>query len=71
MRRAACWTVASDHQPPRDFLTIGEAAAYVGVSQRTILRRLRDGTLTRHRLGGAVRINRAELDRRMDGLHDE
>jgi excisionase family DNA binding protein len=54
-------------EPPRDYLTIQQAADYLSVSRRTILRRLRDGTLTRYRLGGAVRISRAQLDWRMAG----
>ena len=43
--------------------TINEAAAYLGVSPRTIRRRVHDGTITGYRFGPrAVRIDLDELD---------
>ena len=46
------------------FLTIDEAAALMGVSTRTIRRRLKDGSLRKALLGGrAVRIPASELNR--------
>ena len=46
------------------FLTIDEAAALLGVSTRTIRRRLKDGSLRKALLGGrAVRIPASELNR--------
>jgi excisionase family DNA binding protein len=58
-------------QPEREYLTIQQAADYLRVSRRTILRRLRDGTLTRYQMGGAVRVDRAQLDWRMERDGDE
>ena len=50
------------------FLTIDEAAALLGVSTRTIRRRVKDGSLRKVLLGGrAVRIPASELDR-LSGL---
>lgn len=43
-------------------LTREEAAERLQVSLRTIDRRLADGTLTRRRFGGVVRIDPAEVE---------
>ncbi|WP_082080076.1 helix-turn-helix domain-containing protein [Williamsia herbipolensis] len=51
---------------PVGVLTAREAAAEIGVSLATIRRRVADGSLPAHRVGGrpgaAVRIRRADLD---------
>ena len=56
---------------PTRFLTIAEVAALLGVSTKTVRRRLRDGSLRKAPLGGrAVRIPASELDR-MEGITPE
>jgi excisionase family DNA binding protein len=46
------------------FLTVEEVAAQLGVSTKTIRRRLKDGTIRRAPLGGrAVRIPASEIAR--------
>lgn len=53
------------------FLSIPEAAALLGVSARTVRRRLKDGSLRKAALGGrAVRIPARELDR-LEGISTE
>ena len=53
------------------FLSIDEAAALLGVSARTVRRRLKDGSLRKAALGGrAVRIPARELDR-LEGIATE
>lgn len=48
----------------RSFLTVDEMAALLGVSTKTIRRRVADGSLARAPMGGrAVRIPATELDR--------
>lgn len=47
----------------RPALTTTEVAAALGVSRRTVLRRVEDGSIRAMRLGKAVRIPKAELDR--------
>ncbi len=48
----------------RDWKSPQESAVYVGVSVKTIRRRILDGSLPAHRRGPRVlRIDRADLDR--------
>ena len=50
--------------PTRTFLTVAEMAAYLGVSHKTIYRRLDAGLIFQAPLGsGAIRIPASELDR--------
>lgn len=54
---------AMEHQPP-DFLTVGEAAKYLRVSEGAIRELCNSGKLTHHRIGagrGTIRIQREEL----------
>ncbi|MBI4831555.1 MAG: helix-turn-helix domain-containing protein [Candidatus Lindowbacteria bacterium] len=43
-------------------MTVREAAEYLGVSEPTIFRWMRDGTLSFFKLGGATRFRRENLD---------
>ena len=43
------------------FYTIKEAAEKLGVSPRTVQRRIKDGALKRHKLRGTVRISEDDL----------
>ena len=42
---------------PVRLLTVGEAAAELGVCEKTILRRVRDGELAHRRVGRSIRID--------------
>jgi excisionase family DNA binding protein len=53
--------------PPRN-LSISEAAAYLGISPRTVRNRIADRRLTAVRLGGRVILRAADLDRDLDRL---
>jgi excisionase family DNA binding protein len=45
------------------FISIAEAAKYLGVSERTVRNMLYDGRLRGHRLGGrVVRLKLSEID---------
>jgi excisionase family DNA binding protein len=47
----------------RHLVSVGQAAEYAQVSDKTIRRRITDGTLTRHQLGKRiVRVDLDELD---------
>lgn len=46
----------------KPYLTAAEAAAHLGVSLRTVRRRIADGTLTSVRIGGAVRVPASALE---------
>jgi excisionase family DNA binding protein len=47
--------------PPK-MLTKAEAGLRLGLSERTVRRRITDGTLTAHRIGGAVRLRCEDVD---------
>ncbi|MGV8972267.1 MAG: helix-turn-helix domain-containing protein [Rhodoglobus sp.] len=44
------------------YLTVAQVCDLLQLSRSTVNRRLADGTFTRAKVGGAVRIPRAELD---------
>ena len=44
-----------------NFYTIQEIAGKLGVSPRTVQRRIKDGALKRHKFDGTVRISEADL----------
>lgn len=49
--------------PPERFLSVPEAAKYLGISTRTLHRRLVDGSLTASRVGPRLlRFDREQLD---------
>lgn len=52
----------------RDLMTIREAAAYMGVSERTVRQWLADKKLTKYQVPGGriIRIDRHEVDQLMD-----
>ena len=56
----APWHYAPMGEP--DYLTAAEAAARLGISLRTVRRRIADGSLPSVRIGHAVRIPAAALD---------
>lgn len=57
--------------PARRLASIREAAEYVPCSERTIRRRIEDGSLTAFRLGGIVRVDLNELDARLANQQDD
>lgn len=46
-----------------EFLSLKEVGVLLGLSEATIRRRLRDGTLPAVKIGGVWRVRRADLDR--------
>jgi excisionase family DNA binding protein len=44
------------------FVTVRHAAAHLGISTRTVWRRIADGTIPAYRLGGVTRIDLDELE---------
>lgn len=46
-----------------DFLTVRELGEYLRVSRRTAYQLIYDGRVPHVRIGGSIRIPRAELDR--------
>jgi excisionase family DNA binding protein len=54
---------ASEAPDPRRFMSSAEAAVFLGVSDMTIKRRIKDGSLTAYKLGArTVRVDREELE---------
>jgi len=49
-------------QPMRPFFTVASLAVYLGLSERTITDWLRDGILPSYKIGGARRIDPADVD---------
>ena len=47
---------------PKEWYTVREAAEYLGVSQPTIFRWMKDGTLSFYKIGAATRFSREGLD---------
>ena len=47
---------------PHATLTIGETAVHLNVSKKTVLRRIKDGSLAAFAVGRAVRIRREAID---------
>ena len=45
-----------------DLLTITEAAAILRVTRSTAYKLVKSGALPAHRIGGSLRVNRAELN---------
>lgn len=50
-----------------EILTVGEAATILRVSEKTIVRELRKGSLKGSKVGGAWRIRRNWVDEYIDG----
>lgn len=48
--------------PDQGWFTIKEAAEYLGISQPTLFRWMKDGQITFYKVGGATRFTRAGLD---------
>ena len=44
-----------------EYLTVSEAARLLGVSEKTIRRRVKDGTLASERFGGMLRVREDSL----------
>ena len=51
-----------DRSTPEKWYTVKEAAEYLGVSQPTIFRWMKDETLSFYKVGGATRFSREGLD---------
>jgi excisionase family DNA binding protein len=47
--------------PPLELLTVAEVAAVLRVSRATAYRLIEAGELPAHRVGGSIRIDKAEL----------
>ena len=52
-------------------VTVGEAAAILGISERTMAARVGDGTVKAFKIGKLVRVTRKELERIMEGNGNE
>ena len=52
----------ADSAAPEGWMTIKQAADYLGVSEPTIFRWMRDGAISFFKLGGATRFKRENLD---------
>ena len=50
-----------DTRPP-ELLTINEVAPILRVTRSTAYRLVKSGVIPAHRIGGSIRINRAELE---------
>lgn len=51
-----------DRSTPEKWFTIKEATEYLGVSQPTIFRWMKEGTLSFYKIGGATRFSQEGLD---------
>ena len=52
-----------DARSASEYMSVGETAESLGVSQDTIRRRISDGTIPAYRIAGkAIRLRRADLD---------
>ena len=57
-------SVNQDEQTASSFFTIGEVATWLRVDERTVRRRIKDGSIRKVPLGGrAVRISSEEMQR--------
>lgn len=57
--------MATTLETPPDFLTVRELADYLRVSRRTAYQLIYDGQVPHVRVGGSIRIPRADLARRL------
>lgn len=56
-------TAIRSQRPARRLITIAVAADYLGVADKTIRRRISDGSLTAYRMGSRlIRLDAAEVD---------
>lgn len=53
--------------PSRSYMSVAEAANYVGCHPLTIRRWLKAGRITRYQIAGLIRVDQHELDQRMAG----
>lgn len=51
-----------DKDTPEQWYTIKEAAEYLGISQPTLFRWMKEGTLSFYKIGGATRFSQEGLD---------
>ena len=58
--------ITSDPKTPEKWYTIKEAADYLGISQPTIFRWMKEGILSFYKIGGATRFSREGLDAVID-----
>lgn len=52
----------TDKDTPKKWYSIGEAAEYLGVSQPTIFRWMKEGILSFYKIGGSTRFSQEGLD---------
>ncbi len=55
-----------EREAERRWLTIPEAAAYLGLSEKAIRRRIERGTIAYSRLGSGIRVDRRALDSQLE-----
>ncbi|MGN0097019.1 MAG: helix-turn-helix domain-containing protein [Corynebacterium sp.] len=53
--------------PSRSYMSVAEAATYVGCHPQTIRRWLKAGRIQRYQVGGLIRVDQNDLDQRMAG----
>lgn len=56
-------SMARKNEDDRKWLSVNQAADYLGFSKETIYRRLHDGSIPSHRIGKLHRFDRDELDK--------
>jgi excisionase family DNA binding protein len=60
------WTTERARSPRRRYISINDAAEYLGVTERTIRQMISDGRLTGYRNGAKfIRLDLNEIDERM------
>lgn len=47
------------------YISVKRAEELLGVSRRTIFRRIEDGTITRHAVGGLLRLDEREIHEKL------
>ena len=57
--------MARPEPPQHRYRTLAQSSIYTGFSEKTIRRRIADGSLTAYRLGRGIRIDLDELERLM------
>ena len=54
---------SADHYPAREFMTIDELSAYIGLSKRAIYQRAVHHTIPSQKIGGLLRFEKSEIDK--------
>lgn len=63
-----CMTAHHEKHPADGYISMNDAAAYLGVSRRTLERLIGSRRLRHYRLGRTIRLRRKDLDEYMESL---